>query len=565
MAATVIRITAIPTQFGEVTSKYRDGLDLSGGAPPNAPQINQPVANGSTSVFVPLGVAATGGTAPYLYGLEFSSTSAIAGFSDITSPSATLFSAGGGVYTAAGLTADTTYWIRPYVIDDNSLRSAYGLVFSVATPAVVADTTPPSDVTGLNITQTDASQFTATWNAATDNVGVVGYNFTLGDGDGAGNPTGTSVTLILAGTSTSLVMDSIAVGEHFGRVRARDAAGNVSVNATARFFFDIVEPVATHPWHPGHYVKTQGEATQNDQTSYLSTVINGLGKSLDLSLLKGGFAAIAWGAMNPTGATFDGSGIDQMLDWCTTNNRRLILQVKAKNNTPSTKGLCAPADLTANDVVANISGYVTAVWRPAVMDRFIEAMEWVAANYDGHPKLEIITTMESSASGPVAGDYTTQAYATELIRLNQACAAAFTHTNLVIPSTNFLVGGQLTGIIEAGYQSRTGFGGPDSIETSAIKLFRGETVTGQPAPPRDYRGTMLNYQIASAPAMGGKDDNGPPSNIINWAQINEVTHLAWVTTVGASPNTWAEIKTAIQADQNLHSACPTRYSACDIT
>ena len=75
---------------------------------------------------------------------------------------------------------------------------------------------------------------------------------------------------------------------------------------------------------------------------------------------------------------------------------------------------------------------------------------------------------------------------------------------------------------------------------------------------RDYRGKIPFYAIASAPVLGGKDDNGPPSNVINWCQARSVTHLSWIN-YAASPNAVADIKAAINADPNLYTSCPLQY------
>jgi len=64
--------------------------------------------------------------------------------------------------------------------------------------------------------------------------------------------------------------------------------------------------------------------------------------------------------------------------------------------------------------------------------------------------------------------------------------------------------------------------------------------------------------------LGGKDDNGPPSNVINWSQTQALTHLSWVFS-RASPNSKAQILAAIAADPTLHTACPTVFSSCDVS
>jgi hypothetical protein len=79
------------------------------------------------------------------------------------------------------------------------------------------DTTPPSTPTGLSATGTTANSVSLTWSAASDNVGVTGYDV-YRDGSVATTSTGTSATVggLTGGTTYTFT------------VRARDAAGNTS-------------------------------------------------------------------------------------------------------------------------------------------------------------------------------------------------------------------------------------------------------------------------------------------------------------------------------------------------
>ena len=79
------------------------------------------------------------------------------------------------------------------------------------------DTTPPSTPTGLTATPTSTSQINLTWNASTDNVGVVGYKV-FRNGTQIATPTTTSYNN--TGLSASTTYDYT--------VSATDAAGNNS-------------------------------------------------------------------------------------------------------------------------------------------------------------------------------------------------------------------------------------------------------------------------------------------------------------------------------------------------
>lgn len=384
----------------------------------------------------------------------------------------------------------------------------------------------------------------------------------------ASDPDGDSLTYSLVGTAYT----GISIGSISGVLTVTSSAVAATRSLTARvtdssgLYADhsvsvliLESSLPTIKWHPGHYVKTQGTASQTNQDAYWSGVLGYYSRIDDSPYLRGAYVDIAWGAFNPTGAAYDWSRIDAALNALDPYNGRLLLAVGYKNFTTSA-GLICPSDLAAAHTYSTSSGWITAVWRSAVMDRFISAMQALAARYDNDPRLELVTWSESAPSWAAVtppADYSNLALSTQIQRLATSASAAFAQTNVFI-NVNSL-SGQLTQIIETGYQNACGFGTPDAVDTNAIRLFRGETVSGEQVPPRDYRGLMPHHEVASQPTLGGKDDNGPPSNIINWAQANSVTHLSWVTTVSTSPNTWAEILTAIAADPNLSVTCPTVY------
>ncbi len=81
------------------------------------------------------------------------------------------------------------------------------------------DTTPPSNITGLTSPSKTSTSIALSWNAATDNVGVTGYNIYR---NGSANPTGTSTGTTF--TDTGLTPSTA----YTYTVKARDAAGNVS-------------------------------------------------------------------------------------------------------------------------------------------------------------------------------------------------------------------------------------------------------------------------------------------------------------------------------------------------
>ena len=84
------------------------------------------------------------------------------------------------------------------------------------------DTTPPSQPTGLTVSNEQDTQVSLSWNASSDNVGVTAYEVFVD-----GNSLGT-----VAGTSANVTGLTACTSYTFG-VRALDAAGNASGTATA--------------------------------------------------------------------------------------------------------------------------------------------------------------------------------------------------------------------------------------------------------------------------------------------------------------------------------------------
>src|SRR5438094_1925492 len=88
--------------------------------------------------------------------------------------------------------------------------------------AVTADTTPPTAPSNLTTT-VSGSQINLSWTASTDNVGVTGYRVERCQGAGC-----TTFAQIATPTATTYSDTGLVVGSYSYRVRATDAAGNLS-------------------------------------------------------------------------------------------------------------------------------------------------------------------------------------------------------------------------------------------------------------------------------------------------------------------------------------------------
>jgi hypothetical protein len=114
----------------------------------------------------------------------------------------------------------------------------------VRLPAPYEDLTPPSAPSGLTATG-GVGSIALSWTAATDNLGVTGYNVHRSTTSGF---TPTTANRIAQPTGTSYTDSGLAPGTYYYLVTARDAAGNVgpaSNQASAAATADTVNPTAT--------------------------------------------------------------------------------------------------------------------------------------------------------------------------------------------------------------------------------------------------------------------------------------------------------------------------------
>ena len=124
--------------------------------------------------------------------------------------------------SVSGLTCNTAYAMTVKAIDAAGNVSTVSTALDVTTSACVVDTQAPSTPTTLTSSSISQTSFTLSWTAATDNVGVTGYDVYK---DGVLNTSVTGTTANISGLTcaTSYAMT----------VKAKDAAGNVSTVSSA--------------------------------------------------------------------------------------------------------------------------------------------------------------------------------------------------------------------------------------------------------------------------------------------------------------------------------------------
>lgn len=315
-------------------------------------------------------------------------------------------------------------------------------------------------------------------------------------------------------------------------------------------------------WHPGHYLKTQGESTEG---GYQESVNSQLGRTLNSDLIRGAFITYAWGTLEPTNGKYNWTPVYEHLNWMQSHGKYLIVDLTYKNFGSHGIGTLVPSDLRGSVVAGTSSNaaYIAALWRQAEMDRFIRFLQAFATEFDSNPALELVRTTESAPSfqNGAPADYEASVYAAQIKRMYAAMASSFVRTNATA-SVNSL-NDNAAGLIEAAYQLGMGRSSPDAIDDNGARIFRGEQVQGQGTTVRDYRGLMPHEAIASQPTLAGKEGIRAPIEVVRWAVTNKVTHVAWVASLSGQ-SSWAEILNAIkQPESSLWAVCPKNYQACE--
>ncbi|MFD9245329.1 discoidin domain-containing protein [Streptomyces sp. NPDC059556] len=143
-------------------------------------------------------------------------------FTDLTAAQAYTFDAAGGRAATITFDATTTRYVRVLVTANSVQPAAQLSELEVYGPAT-GDTQAPSAPANLALTQPATDQIRLTWNAATDDTGVTGYDVYAN---------GTLLTTV-AGNVTTFTDTRPANQTVTYRVRAKDAAGNQSTDSNA--------------------------------------------------------------------------------------------------------------------------------------------------------------------------------------------------------------------------------------------------------------------------------------------------------------------------------------------
>jgi hypothetical protein len=324
-------------------------------------------------------------------------------------------------------------------------------------------------------------------------------------------------------------------------------------------------PTVTVPglkkWNPGHYVKIQGNPSKSDRDGYISDVTRALRKVEDSPKILGAQVKYAWGVIEPSLGRYDWKPIYEHLNYLSARGKKLIITIDAKCFSTDCKNL-APAELASEVFLTprDQPTQVIEIWEEENMNHLIALTRAMAAEFDGHPDVEMILSTESTASlqGGDPVNYTRAKYAAQLKRLYSAQAAAFKSTN-VVANINYL-SGQVADLMEYAYREGVGRGMPDVEESTGSLIFRGACDQYE-CGIRDYRGLVPHFGLVSSPTLRGRFGtyNDTPDDVINYGIENKITHYSWVAGE-YDEDSWASIVKAIEAKNVTgHTECPKVY------
>jgi hypothetical protein len=214
-------------------------------------------------------------------------------------------------------------------------------------------------------------------------------------------------------------------------------------------------------------------------------------------------------------------------------------------------------------------GYVAALWRPAVMDRYIALINYLGAKYDSNPYVELISAIPetgvavlktAAATDPT---YSWSNFFAQLQRLAQAMTVSWPTTNRLIETNYASTGGgssDMSAFIKFAYQKGLALGendilynnGSSGYETASEQIVRGAYVGLAP----------LIYQETSDWAIW-QWETATGVEAYCYGSL-KCTHLAWGNhhNYGTPAQNWSTgVVPALQAVKfRINSACPSSYA-----
>jgi len=367
----------------------------------------------------------------------------------------------------------------------------------------------------------------------------------------------------------------------------------ISGNSSGQTCAQTAAPRATGAikWHPGHYMASNGIHKPGMATNTFQFELDAAGAVPEVQGWRGIYN---WAALETDKGKYDFSVIDAELamlktKYSTPKRIGLLISTAAwGKTTPGTTVLPQyllndPANGKGTDGVhygywSTGSSLNAAVWRPAVMDRFIALIQALGAHFNNEPNFEVLTLPETSgAVTTTAPDFSDAALLTQLKRLVTAAVAAFPNTNVTIQN-NWMGSIPDTGeLVRWTLQAGAGQNGPDIWGKTAVDKYGDKAMSwGQecvlginPAAgcTTDLRGQIPVIHDIEEPEMDGIEFKGlgapyTPLDLYNNADGNlHASHIFWTYLGGSGPGNWKSVVAFISQTPITHPACPGSYKA----
>lgn len=365
----------------------------------------------------------------------------------------------------------------------------------------------------------------------------------------------------------------------------------------------------TIKWNPGHYMASDTVLGPGDTLSKVQSEmddINGWDQILGYRVF------ISWAALEPTQGAYDFTLLDAILNRLKTQYnkpKRMVVVVlpgtfsgewssKDASTVPmyiQTGSAYGASPVSGsygwwgpNSNGASTGYYVAALYRQAVMDRFIALVQALGKHYDGEPYFEAFMVQEDSwmvGAWYIAPDYSASGEVTQLERLMTAATAAFPHTSVVMENTwNGSVASSMS--LESWMvANRVAPGNSDTLgETAFSKYNYGASlawglqaylgIANGSVTPTDLRPQARAMVDVEAPDIAGpyfSKYGGPftPLDVVNALnQTYKASHAFWTHLVGTetvfggsvpAAAKWSNLAATVSANPLTNTAYPANY------
>jgi len=375
--------------------------------------------------------------------------------------------------------------------------------------------------------------------------------------------------------------------------------------------------LAAIKWNPGHYMAS-------DSIMYTSATLASVQAEMDdingYDNIVGYRVFITWGALEPSQGNYDFSLLDAILNRLQTHYNKpkhlvvVVLPGPFGSRMHSGDASVIPQYLQSNSAYgpspvagsygwwgrnsggASTGSYAAALYRPAVMDRYIALVQALGAHYDNEPYFEGLMFQEDAWMVDLwtgAPDYSDTTFVNQLQRLLTAATIAFPHTSVIMENTWTANSSNTQNLELWMVNNRIAPGTADTVGQTAFNMgyasnglnwglqaYMGLTQNGSSYRGGDLRPrarAMLDIEpqdiAGDAYANYGAPEGYQPSDIINALNLTyQASHAFWTHFFGsedvfgggtvssvASWAIWKNLAPVIDAKPLTNTSYPANY------